>query len=59
MVSWELWRRISRLADVTITLLLPCSRISSLISEVKGRKKVTAHDLVDTYQLNENFYFTE
>lgn len=40
MVSWELWRRISRCADVTITLLLPCSRNSSLISGVKGGKSL-------------------
>lgn len=37
IASWELCRRISRWTDVTITLLLPCSRISSLISEVKGK----------------------
>lgn len=38
MVSWELCRRISRWADATITLLLPCSCISSLISEVKDKQ---------------------
>lgn len=41
MVSWDLWRRISRWADVTITLMLPCSRMSSLISEVKEEEVTT------------------